>query len=495
MIRLTPEQAFERAMAYENSLQEVNTLNTNGMRKTRGVNNPPSIEGYVFSHAINFKVGDDSESGDNMYYYVNEEDGSGIITPAIGSEPGEPSPLLPLLGHLDANDGDDDDGLPPGLIDWLKSYDDEINWVKENESEIEEIINESENENENEEEDIGGIDEDEDDTIIGPLVNCQWKQSAPYNQDTVFDGITCKTGCGATAIAQILYYWGCQPESHSMKAYKTGSKKITKYNSSIEVTDENKKKIKYTFSIKELPNLPEFDYDNLLEKYYKINNRNNWNNAQASAVSQIMLYCACAAKSRFSPGLTTSSFSTFKDVFSKYLGFSNDELEVIYFNKAGFSERLKDEIRNGRPCLFYGYKSGPSEGHHFICDGYNPQKDEYHFNFGWGGKGDGWLALTSLVTTVSGAAQDFNNSNSKRALVGIKPIIPIKGDYNGDGSVGVPDIMTAVAILNGQPVGSEIIDVDDPEVIEKLDLNNDGKITIEDIQLMIRKVLGNNYEG
>ena len=70
-----------------------------------------------------------------------------------------------------------------------------------------------------------------------------------------------------------------------------------------------------------------------------------------------------------------------------------------------------------------------------------------------------------------------------------------KGDYNGDGSVGVPDIMTAVAILNGQPVGSEIIDVDDPEVIEKLDLNNDGKITIEDIQLMIRKVLGNNYEG
>ena len=59
---------------------------------------------------------------------------------------------------------------------------------------------------------------------------------------------------------------------------------------------------------------------------------------------------------------------------------------------------IRSELDAGRPVLIDG--SNGSDGHQFICDGYN-DKGEYHFNYGWGGKSDGWSTLENCLFPVS----------------------------------------------------------------------------------------------
>ena len=45
-------------------------------------------------------------------------------------------------------------------------------------------------------------------TKVSPLLKSQWNQGDPYNRDTpTKDNIHCVTGCVATAMAQVMYYW------------------------------------------------------------------------------------------------------------------------------------------------------------------------------------------------------------------------------------------------------------------------------------------------
>ena len=45
-------------------------------------------------------------------------------------------------------------------------------------------------------------------TVVQPLLSCEWDQMSPYwNQCPSYGGSTCLTGCVATAMAQVMYYW------------------------------------------------------------------------------------------------------------------------------------------------------------------------------------------------------------------------------------------------------------------------------------------------
>ena len=107
-----------------------------------------------------------------MYFYQKDDGSGGLITPALGSDnDDESSPFNPLLGYWDdPTTNTNDDSMPPGLVDLLESYDREISWVAENESELE-----------NEEGEAGEDDGEASENIdIGPLIECQWDQKEPY---------------------------------------------------------------------------------------------------------------------------------------------------------------------------------------------------------------------------------------------------------------------------------------------------------------------------
>ena len=481
--RITPEQALERALIHKASLQGGNTAGTSGMRKTRSLSTPPdldNLEEYTSFEEINFKVG---HNDPNMYFYQKDDGSGGLITPALGSDnDDESSPFNPLLGYWDdPTTNTNDDSMPPGLVDLLESYDREISWVAENESELE-----------NEEGEAGEDDGEASENIdIGPLIECQWDQKEPYYNKMGFGTSKSCTGCGATAIAQILYYWGCQINDYNNKLRRVGSNLIEGYKSTKTKTVDGKS-VTFNYSIPNLESLPEFDYDNLIKAYKD----KNWSPDQANAVSQLMLYCACAARSNFSPLGTGSNINTLVDVFKNYLGFSTDKLKKIkeseYRNKNDFINCLINEIKEGRPCLFNAQDSNGKGGHHFICDGYKSINNTFHINWGWNGSKDGWFTLTATKSSLNPGSYKFNTN--QKAIIGIRPYSIEKGDVNQDGSIGVADVTAAVALLNGETVGDSITKYYkdgkyDKELIKILDFNNDGVITVDDILALVHKVL------
>lgn len=113
-------------------------------------------------------------------------------------------------------------------------------------------------------------------------------------------------------------------------------------------------------------------------------------------------------------------------------------------------------------------------GHAFICDGYNPNTDKFHFNWGWGGSYDGWFDMALLTP----GTYDFNSSKS--AIVEFYPE-HIRGDINGDSEINIVDVTELVnAILNGKKYDY------------KYDLNYDGDISQTDVQILVEAILEKN---
>jgi hypothetical protein len=119
-----------------------------------------------------------------------------------------------------------------------------------------------------------------------------------------------------------------------------------------------------------------------------------------------------------------------------------------------------------------GYNSKGQGGHAFICDGYNPDTDKFHFNWGWNGSYDGWFSMSLLNAGIN----DF--SYYKQAIINMHPEITLL-DVNNDDKVDVSDIMVIVQDI----VDKKLYDY-------KKDINNDGKVDEEDVQILLKYILG-----
>ena len=87
-----------------------------------------------------------------------------------------------------------------------------------------------------------------------------------------------------------------------------------------------------------------------------------------------------------------------------YFGFS----EVKWAHKVNYStqwnEMLDDSLDKGYPVLYGGVGTG---GHAFVLDGYGSE-NLYHFNWGFGGKANGWYVLSALKP--EGTSFDFSGN-------------------------------------------------------------------------------------
>lgn len=77
---------------------------------------------------------------------------------------------------------------------------------------------------------------------------------------------------------------------------------------------------------------------------------------------------------------------------------------------------LKQNIDNGTPVLFAGYKKDTKAGHAFVIYGYRNLDDKFKINWGWSHFAKGWFHLSALNPSSSSSySEDFE------ALVGITP--------------------------------------------------------------------------
>lgn len=254
---------------------------------------------------------------------------------------------------------------------------------------------------------------------ISPMIQTKWNQDYPYNmmcpdkngldwRDTGFDTAHlmtddqleyhCVTGCVATAMAQVMYYYYGTSESFdcgSIPTYQTFSKGWT---------------------MNELP-ATAFEWDKMKTTY-----KGNETDESVEAVAKLFRYCGQAVEMNYnlySYGGSSAGVSPYH--MAHYFGFGKNAREVMRYNYSltNWEHMIYEEVFNERPVLYRG--SSNSGGHMFIVDGYDG-KGLFHMNWGWGGMSDGYYVLSLANSDELGAGGGTSKdgfSVDQSAIIGL----------------------------------------------------------------------------
>ena len=249
---------------------------------------------------------------------------------------------------------------------------------------------------------------------IQPLIQSKWGQGAPYNYmcpdgdlvDYYEAGYNtnnrCPTGCVATAMAQIMYYWkwpeSCPALSDYSKSWSYGGTTTT-------------------WVVKGLP-ATTFKWDKMKDSYTVYDE----DDESAMAVAELMRYCGQAVEMGYG-GPSGSAAHIYKEMASVFnYSVNSHTLSRDGYTAGQWEGIIYEELAAHRPVLYSGI---PVDlvGHQFIIDGYDGN-GLFHINWGWGGSPDNYYVLSIAdpnspgKTTVS---TDLAFDMEQIAWVGVKP--------------------------------------------------------------------------
>ena len=224
---------------------------------------------------------------------------------------------------------------------------------------------------------------------VGPLLTTTWDQGQYYNalcpEDAAGPDGHVYTGCVATAMAQIINYWG----------YPIHGRGTHSYTSNYGTLSVNYDSASY-------------DYAHMPTVLTATSTPQEIN-----AVAQLMYHCGVANIMFYgalsSGALVENTRAAFINHFgySSKLGFADRHM----YTENEWNDLLRAEVASGNP-VFYAGTNGIAS-HAFVLDGYK-NDGFFHFNFGWSGYADGWY-----LTTAINPSWEFNYW--QQAIVGIRP--------------------------------------------------------------------------
>ena len=282
----------------------------------------------------------------------------------------------------------------------------------------------------------------------GPLLTCNWDQTAPYYNDCVFTynntSYQCLTGCAATSASMVMYYW----------KYPTDpTPTVASY--SFYLDDNYSRRI----TAPELPSTT-FDWANMRDSY-------GWSGstgtaAQKAAVAKLMRYVGQAERMGYGTqgsGIPSTEPSRVSNMF-KLFGYDSSTTRVVQksaYTQANWNLIIQNEMASGRPVVYLALSQ--NYGHAFNVDGYNGNSDLYHVNFGWSGYGNNWFAMNAFTDSDG---ETFNQY--QQAIVGIQPpggestiptlnVEPATLDF---GTVGTGQTVTQTFHVTGQNLLTDV---------------------------------------
>ena len=240
---------------------------------------------------------------------------------------------------------------------------------------------------------------------VEPMLTAEWDQDAPYyNHCPTYGGSYCLTGCPATSLSMVFYYWKFPTDpTPPVEGY----------------TNES-----YGFQVPALPSIT-FDWDNMLDK-----DTGGYTTAQADAVAWLMRYVGQEEHMDYTP---SGSGAMGADILRAVEFFGYDEemarLEfktrtddyandtAVYYTDEEWAAMLQQEMYEGRPVVYcaYDYSYWGWSGHAFNVDGYNPADATYHVNWGWSGDGNGDFVLNAF------SSGGYNFTIEQQMIMGIQP--------------------------------------------------------------------------
>lgn len=328
------------------------------------------------------------KNGQTAYYIFSNEAGGFVII--SGDERTEDVLGYSSEGVFDA------DNMPDNMKGWLDEYATQIAYIQEHglsSSSIRKI---------------------ESYPAIDPMLTTTWDQGSPYNDECpdFFGQGKCITGCGATAMAQLMYY-------HREKSVTETLATIPAYTTQ-----------SYNINVDAIPAGSPIDWDNMLDSY-------NGSEAPAEelAVSNLMKYCGASVKMDYSMYWSSSSNDEICLALKAFFNYNYStawEYRDNYPTGEEWDNLIYKELTNNRPVMYSG--ESDNGGHFFICDGYDGN-GYYHINWGWGGSCDGYFLLSTLDPSKPyqnhpGISSGYNRNQSALINAAPRDVIP-----SGDGIV------------------------------------------------------------
>ena len=205
---------------------------------------------------------------------------------------------------------------------------------------------------------------------VSPLVSCAWNQRSPYYNQCPTSGTQhCLTGCVATAMAQVMYYWKFPAQAPAMDGYTSDINGI---------------------AVGALPGGP-FDWDNMLDEY-----TTSATATQKDAVAMLMRYCGQASHMAYG----TSGSGAYSDdelEGMKLFGYNAGAtlLDRDDYSAEEWAGMIEAQLAAGCPILYGGVDADKNAGHAFVVDGCGGGM--YHVNWGWSGAGNGYFMLDAFT--------------------------------------------------------------------------------------------------
>ena len=396
--QLTEQQAKERAMRYLDTHEKEIVSRSKGLARA---GNPSDKERFI------------SAKVEAKSIYAFNCDGGGYVIASADSR------ALPVLGYSDTG-SIEWERMPENMRVWLKLYDEAIATLGNRQDFKDGDITDPASHS-------GTLRQTR--TIerapIEPLIKTNWYQIVPYyNECPLYDGADsslagkrCMTGCTPTATAQVMnYYQWPKAITDSLPGYD------------IETVYKDEKKV---WHIDALPPVT-FAWEDMLDCYLEPRD-GSWQpkeilgtEAQQQAVATLMRYCGQAMKTTYSPAGSATSTDAQYAALVKDFGYT--AATQINFRTLYTIDEWEDiiygELAANRPVLYNGYSE--SEGHSFICDGYDGD-GLFHINWGWGGKDDGYFSLSVLNphnnTSVGAGSSGIGFSINHGAIIYLDPMM------------------------------------------------------------------------
>lgn len=321
---------------------------------------------------------------DEAYYYVFNSEGNNGFVIVSGDDR-----TAPVFGYSDTGSFDENN-IPENMQAWLAGYVDEIKALGTDES----AANSKRLSAPKKAEAVK--------RPVAPLLTTLWNQNSPYNDNCpLYDGTNkSATGCVATAMAQVMYYYRAQ----SVSALTA---EIPAY-----ISPKN------NLSIPADPANSPIDWANMTDKY-----SSSSTTAQKAAVAALMAYCGHSVQMNY--GESSGAYSSdIPAALETYFGYATGGK---YLNRSSYTlqeweKMVYEELLAARPLLYGGQSSGG--GHAFVIDGYDGD-GLFHFNWGWGGSSNGYFLLQVANpgnnSGIGASSTSDGYARSQNAIFGVNP--------------------------------------------------------------------------
>jgi len=315
-------------------------------------------------------------NGQPVFHIFNFEQGGFVIISAEDC-------YIPVLGY--SISGNFPAGqLEPNYSSFLKSYEEQIDFIRENgiqqTAEIKESWGTYESINTPRMSFLGDRD-------IAPLMSILWNQDYPYNaycpESAGGPGGRVYAGCVATAMSMIMAHYRYPEQGTGSHSYYYGSYGNISAN------------FGQTY----------YDWDAML------NSISTGSGRAINAIAELQFHCGVSVDMMYAPDGSGAYSEDVPYAMRTYFGYSPiiQHLRKNNYSAAVWENFVVASLEAKQPLYYSGQSS--EGGHAFVLDGFETSGTGkmFHFNFGWSGSGNGYYTLADVngFSSYQGMVRNF----------------------------------------------------------------------------------------